>query len=140
MTSSVLPPIPVGNQGFLIWQDAFGGRMLLLHCSATVALREGRELASPLVFWENAAASGVSRSKSFHKQVVCGLHAFVLNVFANYLDVVALILRQKIQLRKGSNLFWTLLRSESLSVYVPLTTNTSFVSVTVDHLIRYLVH
>lgn len=73
--------------------------MLLLHCSATVALREGRE------FWENAAASGVSQPKSFRKQIVCRLHAFVLNVFGNYLDVVALILRQKFKLRKGSNLF-----------------------------------
>lgn len=75
------------------------GRMLLLHCSATVALREGRE------FWESAAASGVSQPKSFRKHIVRGLHAFVLNVFCNYLDAVALILRQKFKLKKGSHLF-----------------------------------
>uniref|UniRef100_A0A8C2DTH4 ArfGAP with RhoGAP domain, ankyrin repeat and PH domain 3 n=1 Tax=Cyprinus carpio TaxID=7962 RepID=A0A8C2DTH4_CYPCA len=76
-----------------------------LFCNCSLEGGQGRELASPLVFWENAAASGVSQPKSLHKQIVCGLHAFVRNVFGNYLDGVSLVLRQKFQLRKGSNLF-----------------------------------
>lgn len=90
--------------------------MLLLHCSATVALREGGISLHLLCFGKNATASGASQPKSLREQIVCGLRAFVLCVFGNYLDVVALILRQKFDLRKGSNLFWTLLRGESFSV------------------------
>lgn len=90
--------------------------MLLLHCSATVALREGGISLHLLCFGKNATASGASQPKSLREQIVCGLHAFVLCVFGNYLDVFALILRQKFEVRKGSNLFWTLFRGESFSV------------------------